>query len=110
MQFPVAEFQAHTAGLGLEFYGGDMFPAEYQGDIFLAQHGSWNRTFPVGYRLMRVRLDETGNVEGKEVFASGWLRRGRDWGRPVDVKQLPDGSLLLSDDKAGVIYRITYEE
>jgi len=110
VQFPVAEFQAHTAGLGFVFYQGATLPAEYRGDAILAQHGSWNRTFPVGYRLMRVRMDEDGKVKGKEVFASGWLQRGRDWGRPVDVKELPDGSLLVSDDKAGVIYRITYQE
>ncbi|MFN3232177.1 MAG: PQQ-dependent sugar dehydrogenase [Alphaproteobacteria bacterium] len=110
VQFPIEEFQAHTAGLGFAFYQGSMFPSGYQGDVLLAQHGSWNRTFPVGYRVMRVRIDENGNATGKEVFASGWLKRGRDWGRPVDVKGLPDGSILVSDDKAGVIYRIAYGE
>ena len=110
VQFPIQEFQAHTAGLGFIFYRGDMMPAEYKGDVLLAQHGSWNRTFPVGYRIMRVRIDDTGDAAGTEVFASGWLRRGRDWGRPVDIKELPDGSILVSDDKAGVIYRIAYGE
>jgi glucose/arabinose dehydrogenase len=107
-QFPVAEFAAHTAGLGITFYQGTQFPEGYRGDLFLAQHGSWNRTFPIGYRVMLVNMDEAGNVTGQKVFASGWLQRGRAWGRPVDVKTLPDGSLLVSDDFAGVIYRITY--
>ena len=109
LQFPIAEFQAHTAGLGIVFYQGDMFPAEYKGDLFIAQRGSWNRTIPVGYRLVRVRMDDDGKAQGHEVFAKGWLRRGRAWGRPVDVKALPDGSLLMSDNEQSVIYRITYE-
>ena len=109
LQFPIAQFPAHTAGLGIAFYGGDMFPADYKGDLFLAQRGSWNRTIPIGYQLVRVMMDDNGNVQGQEVFAKGWLRRGRAWGRPVDVKQLPDGSLLLSDNEQNVIYRITYE-
>lgn len=108
-QFPAMEFQAHTANLGVLFYQGDMFPADYKLDGFTAQHGSWNRRVPIGYRLMRVRFDAAGEAMSKEVFIRGWLRKGRPWGRPVDLKELPDGSLLLSDDLAGVIYRITYE-
>lgn len=106
--FPVMEFQAHTANLGFKFYTGDMFPAEYQGDAIIAQHGSWNRSSPVGYKLMRVSFDDDNNVTGKEVFIDGWLQDGEAWGRPTDVLQLPDGSLLVSDDYAGVIYRISY--
>ena len=104
------EFQAHTANLGVDFYGGGMFPAEYRNDAFVAQHGSWNRSVPVGYRVMRVRFDENGNATGKQVFADGWLGRdGEAIGRPVDIEELPDGSLLVSDDRADVIYRIGYE-
>lgn len=102
------EFQAHTASLGIHFYTGKMFPAEYSGDAFVAQHGSWNRSEKVGYRIMRVRFDKAGNALGKEVFASGWLENGNVTGRPVDIKELPDGSLLVSDDYANVIYRISY--
>jgi glucose/arabinose dehydrogenase len=107
---PEIEFQAHTANLGIEFYDGDMFPAEYKNDAFVAQHGSWNRTVPVGYRIMRIRFDDEGNAVGKEVFADGWLTDGGAVGRPVDIEELPDGSLLVSDDFASVIYRISYGE
>jgi len=105
---PVIEFQAHSANLGIQFYDGDMFPAEYKHDAFVAQHGSWNRTEPVGYQIVRVRFDDAGNAVGKEVFASGWLEDFDAVGRPVDIAELPDGSLLVSDDFAGVIYRISY--
>lgn len=105
---PVIEFQAHTANLGIEFYDGAMFPAEYRNDAFVAQHGSWNRSTPVGYRIMRIRFDDAGNPVGKEVFADGWLSNGVTHGRPVDIAQLGDGSLLVSDDFANVIYRISY--
>jgi glucose/arabinose dehydrogenase len=106
---PVVEFQAHVAPLTVHFYTGDMFPKEYRNDAFVAQHGSWNRSTPVGYRVMRIKFDDQGTVIGKEVFADGWLQHGEAWGRPVDLLQLPDGSLLLSDDYQGVIYRISYE-
>ena len=106
--FPALELQPHAASLGLHFYRGDMFPAEYKHDAFIAQHGSWNRTEPVGYRLMRVRFNDQGRPTGQEVFAEGWLQPGGPWGRPNDVAEFPDGSLLVSDDVAGVIYRITY--
>ena len=107
---PEIAFQAHTANLGIDFYTGGMFPAEYRGDAFVAQHGSWNRSVPVGYRIMRVRFDEAGEAVGKEVFADGWLNEatGPAVGRPVDIEELPDGSILISDDFAGVIYRISY--
>lgn len=107
---PVIEFQAHSANLGITFYTGDMFPAEYKNDAFVAQHGSWNRTEPVGYRIMRIKFDDKGEAVGKEVFADGWLKDGSAVGRPVDIAQLPDGSLLVSDDFANVIYRIWYEK
>jgi glucose/arabinose dehydrogenase len=102
------EFQAHTANLGIEFYDGTMFPSEYKNDAFVAQHGSWNRTEPVGYRIMRIRFDDAGNAVGKEVFADGWLSDGAAVGRPVDIEEMADGSLLVSDDFANVVYRISY--
>lgn len=107
--FPAVEFQAHTANLGFKFYTGGMFPAEYQGDAIIAQHGSWNRTEPVGYKLERVTFNNN-EVSGHEVFIDGWLKDGEAWGRPTDVLQLPDGSLLVSDDYNGVIYRVSYGE
>ena len=103
---PELELEAHVAALGMRFYAGAMFPEEYRGDIFLAEHGSWNRSKPVGYRVVRVRMKD-GRPVSQEVFADGWLRDGRAWGRPVDVEVLGDGSLLVSDDKAGVLYRIS---
>jgi len=108
--FPAVSFGAHVAALGVSFYSGDQFPADYKGDAFVAQHGSWNRSVPDGYRLMRIRFDKkTHKAVGKEIFADGWLGAdGEAWGRPVDVKQRRDGSLLVSDDRAGVIYRISY--
>lgn len=107
---PVQALGPHVAALGMHFYEGRMFPEEYRGQLFIAEHGSWNRSTPIGYRVTLVRLD--GNeATGYEVFAEGWLEaNGESWGRPVDVFELPDGSLLLSDDKAGAVYRITYEE
>ena len=105
---PVIEFQAHTANLGIHFYRGTMFPAEYRGDAFVAQHGSWNRSSPVGYRIMRIRFDDKGKAVGKQVFASGWLEGEDAWGRPVDIAEIADGSLLVSDDFVGAIYRISY--
>jgi glucose/arabinose dehydrogenase len=108
--FPQVEQVAHAADLGLVFYTGKMFPAEYRGGIFSAQHGSWNRTTPVGARVMFTALDDEGNATGSKVFAEGWLdpETGEYLGRPVDVAQLPDGSILVSDDFAGAIYRISY--
>ena len=101
---------AHAADLGMTFYTGKMFPAKYQGGLFSAQHGSWNRTDPVGARVMFTKLDENGNAASTEVFADGWLDQstGEYSGRPVDVVQYLDGSLLVSDDLTGAIYRISY--
>ncbi|MCZ6860953.1 MAG: hypothetical protein O7I42_11880 [Alphaproteobacteria bacterium] len=87
-----------------------MFPEEYRGDAFVAQHGSWNRSDPFGYRILRVRFDQEGRPVSKAVFAYGWLQDEEAWGRPVDIKELDDGSLLVSDDTADVIYRITLSE
>lgn len=107
---PVAEFQAHTANLGFKFYTGKQFPAEYQGNAVIAQHGSWNRKTPVGYQLVRVTFDAQHQVKETKPFIDGWLSaEGEVWGRPNDVLQLPDGSLLVSDDYNGVIYRISYD-
>lgn len=106
---PVAEFRAHVAPLGMHFYQGNMLPAAARGDAFVAQHGSWNRSTPIGYRVVRVDVAEDGSVAGQDVFADGWLAEdGNAWGRPVDVAELADGSLLVSDDYQGVIYRISY--
>ena len=107
---PVQKLGPHVAALGLRFYMGDMFPQRYKKQIFIAEHGSWNRTEPIGYRISLVDLDESGNSKGYSVFADGWLQPGgKVLGRPVDVQVLPDGSLLVSDDYSGVIYRITYK-
>ena len=104
---PAQKLVAHTAALGMRFYEGAMFPAEYQKQIFIAEHGSWNRSSKVGYRVTLVRLNGS-EVVSYEPFATGWLQGEEAWGRPVDVQPLPDGSLLVSDDRAGKIYRIFY--
>ena len=108
--FPEVEMVAHAADLGLTFYTGSMFPQKYRDGIFSAQHGSWNRTTPVGARIMFASLKPDGSADKTEVFAEGWLDPAtmQYRGRPVDVAQMPDGSLLVSDDFAGAIYRITY--
>ena len=103
---PSLLYQAHTAPLGLAFYTGSQFPAEYRGDLLVALHGSWNRSVPVGYKVIRVRLG--GATPTAEDFATGWLVGGRYWGRPVDLAVAPDGALFLSDDGLGAVYRITY--
>jgi len=106
---PVAKLGAHVAALGMRFYTGTQFPAEYrQNNVFIAEHGSWNRSERSGYRIMRIVLDDSGRVLRQEVFAEGWLQGGSPWGRPVDVQVAPDGSLLVSDDMADAIYRIRY--
>ena len=104
---PMAKLGAHTAPLGMRFYRGTMFPEKYRGAMFIAEHGSWNRSKPVGYRLV-VAYPKTDGIVEHEVFADGWLSGSSAWGRPVDVLELPDGSLLVSDDAADTIYRITY--
>ena len=108
--FPEVEMVAHAADLGLTFYTGNIFPQKYRDGIFSAQHGSWNRTTPVGARIMFTSLKPDGSADKTEVFAEGWLDPAtmQYRGRPVDVAQMPDGSLLVSDDFAGAIYRITY--
>jgi glucose/arabinose dehydrogenase len=105
---PVADLGPHVAALGMRFYTGTLFPPEYRNQIFIAQHGSWNRSHKIGYRVMRVRL-EGKRVAESAVFAEGWLQGEQAWGRPVDVQVMPDGALLISDDHAGVIYRISYK-
>ena len=106
---PIVKFQAHVAPLGLHFYQGSMLSRSKLGSLFVAQHGSWNRTDPVGYRLMRIGLDENGDAVSSTPFVSGWLQAdGSAWGRPVDISELPDGSMIVSDDRADVVYRITY--
>ncbi len=105
---PAQELGPHVAALGMRFYPGGMFPEAYRGQIFIAEHGSWNRVVPLGYRISLVRL-ENGTPVSYEVFADGWLQNSTAWGRPVDVLVMPDGALLVSDDHAGAIYRIWYE-
>lgn len=107
---PVLKLGPHVAPLGVKFYTGTQFPAEYRGQMFIAQHGSWNRSKPIGYRIMRVKLDGNRAVE-YEPFATGWLGEdGTVTGRPVDILQMQDGSLLVSDDHVGAIYRISYSD
>lgn len=105
---PAQKLGPHVASLGLTFYTGTEFPVEYQGQIFIAEHGSWNRSKKIGYRVSVVRLHE-GKPVSYEVFAEGWLQGQSVAGRPVDLLVLGDGSLLLSDDHAGKVYRIRYE-
>ncbi|WP_408602437.1 PQQ-dependent sugar dehydrogenase [Paraburkholderia guartelaensis] len=106
---PVLKLGAHVASLGMRFYTGSMFPADYKNSIFIAEHGSWNRSKKVGYRVVRVSANPDGTNARQDVFAQGWLNSDEtQWGRPADVLPLPDGSLLISDDYAGAIYRVTY--
>ena len=110
---PAAKLGAHIAPLGMRFYNGKMFPAEYQGSIFIAQHGSWNRTTKQGYNVIRVSLN--GNkVVKSEPFLTGFLTDDRAdppmWGRPVDVLVMKDGALLVSDDYNGILYRVSYKK
>jgi glucose/arabinose dehydrogenase len=105
---PAAKLGAHVAAIGMRFYTAEQFPADYRGQILIAEHGSWNRSSPVGYRVMRVTLQD-GKATSYEPFAAGWLQGRRPWGRPVDVELLDDGSLLVSDDVQGAIYRIRYQ-
>jgi glucose/arabinose dehydrogenase len=110
---PAAKLGAHVAALGMRFYGGTQFPPAYRGNVFIAEHGSWNRSRKSGYRVVRVAIDAQGRAGAPEPFLQGFLQvdgTGREtvWGRPADVLPLPDGSLLVSDDLAGAIYRIRY--
>jgi glucose/arabinose dehydrogenase len=102
---PSLTYQAHSAPLGLAFYTGTQFPPAYRGSLFVALHGSWNRSVPTGYKVIRVILDGPPRAED---FATGWLRPSGPWGRPVDVAVARDGSLFVSDDALGVVYRIDY--
>jgi glucose/arabinose dehydrogenase len=108
---PVQKMGPHVAPLGLKFYTGSMFPAAYKNQLFIARHGSWNRKQKIGYDLSLVKLNGNKSA-GHEAFASGWLdeKEQKSWGRPVDVLVAPDGALFVSDDQAGVIYRITYKK
>lgn len=105
---PAAKLGPHVASLGMRFYTGNMFPKEYKNNIFIAEHGSWNRSKKSGYNISRVILDKSSKVKKLEVFAQGWLQGESFWGRPADVEVMKDGSLLVSDEAAGAIYRITY--
>jgi glucose/arabinose dehydrogenase len=104
---PIQELGPHVAALGMRFYTGTQFPEPYRGGIFIAEHGSWNRKVPIGYRVTFVALED-GTPRSYEVFAEGWLRDAVASGRPVDLLVMPDGALLVSDDKGGRIYRISY--
>ncbi len=104
---PARELGPHVASIGMRFYTGRMFPEKYRGSIFIAEHGSWNRSTPIGYRVSVVKI-ENGRATSYESFAAGWLKGGVASGRPADVLVMPDGALLVSDDKAGRIYRISY--
>ncbi len=104
---PARELGPHVASIGMRFYTGRMFPDKYRGGVFIAEHGSWNRSTPIGYRVSFVKI-ENGRATSYEPFAAGWLKGGAASGRPADVLVMPDGALLVSDDKAGRIYRITY--
>jgi glucose/arabinose dehydrogenase len=113
---PCSEFTApalplgpHVASLGMRFYTGKMFPPQYHNQIFIAEHGSWNRSEKIGYRITVAERDEQGHLR-YSVFAEGWLQGQEAWGRPVDVLVMPDGALLVSDDAAGAIYRISYKK
>jgi glucose/arabinose dehydrogenase len=106
---PALKLGAHVAPLGMKFYTGKQFPAAYRDNIFLAEHGSWNRHKRQGARIMRIIVDKDGRNIKQEVFAEGWLQPDNNyWGRPTDVLVAPDGSLLVADDEAGAIYRISY--
>jgi glucose/arabinose dehydrogenase len=111
---PVLKLGAHVAPLGMRFYTGKMFPAEYKNNIFIARHGSWNRTTKQGYDVYRVALDNKGKVIKSEPFLSGFLVDEKAdppmWGRPVDVLVMKDGSLLVSDDYNGILYRVSYKK
>ena len=106
---PAQPLGPHVAPLGMKFYTGEMFPADYQGRIFIAEHGSWNRSKKIGYRVTMVTLDADQKAVAYETFAEGWLQGEDNWGRPADIQLARDGSLLVADDQAGVIYRISYQ-
>jgi glucose/arabinose dehydrogenase len=106
---PMQVLGPHVAALGMRFYNGTQFPERYRNAIFIAEHGSWNRSRPIGYRVTVVELDENRRPKSYQPFIEGWLTGEEAWGRPVDVLVMPDGALLVSDDRAGWIYRVTYQ-
>lgn len=106
---PAQALGPHVAPLGMAFYTGDQFPAAYRNQIFIAEHGSWNRSSKIGYRVTLVTIDAASRALSYETFAEGWLQGQSEWGRPVDILIMPDGAMLVSDDSAGVVYRITYD-
>lgn len=106
---PALSLGPHVASLGMRFYTGTMFPERYRNQIFIAEHGSWNRSEKIGYRITLASRDDQGTLR-YSVFAEGWLKGDKAWGRPVDLLVMPDGALLVSDDSAGVIYRISYQK
>ena len=105
---PIAQIGPHTAPLGMRFYTGHMFPAKYQSAIFIARHGSWNKTHKIGGDIYVVTLNKDGTVKSQEPFLTGFLQDNNYIGRPVDVMNMPDGSILISDDWNGAVYRVTY--
>lgn len=108
---PILNLGAHVAPLGVRFYTGTMFPDQYKNQLFIAEHGSWNRSIPQGYRISMAWSDDSGKSYKYKMFLEGWLTSdGKKWGRPVDLEIMKDGSLLISDDEAGVIYRVTYSK
>jgi len=107
---PAQTLGPHVAPLGMTFYDGEMFPNDYLNQVFIAEHGSWNRSKKIGYRITLVRLNDYQEAVKYETFADGWLQGEKAWGRPADVMVMKDGSLLISDDTADSIYRITYQK
>ncbi len=108
-QAPIAELEPHVSPHGIKFYSGRMFPPEYHDQLIIAEHGSWNRRAPVGFRLQHFQL-KNNQIVKKEIFAEGWFNDQKVWGRPTDLLVMPDGALLVSDDLAGAIYRISYQD
>jgi len=107
---PAQDLGPHVASLGMRFYTGNMFPPEYKNQIFIAEHGSWNRSKKIGYRVTLVKLDSNRKPISYQPFAYGWLKGEQTTGRPVDIQIMPDGSILVSDDYANMIYRISYSK
>ncbi|WP_106225813.1 PQQ-dependent sugar dehydrogenase [Legionella pneumophila] len=105
----VYEFPAHVAPLGMSFYTGKLFPSNYWGQIFISEHGSWNRSHKIGYQVITAKI-KNNHVTEVKPFISGWLQGEKAWGRPVDTLVMPDGALLISDDYANVIYRVSYQQ
>ena len=105
---PVAKLGPHSASLGMRFYTGTMFPQKYRGGIFIARHGSWNKSVKIGGDIIYVTLNRDGSVKSWEPFMTGFLQDNNYLGRPVDLQMMRDGSLLVSDDYAGAVYRISY--